>query len=175
MRFLRLSLSFAIAAFLIPAIAAAQSRSTDCYPFASESASVSADQAAHSADASAQHGFPLSNLDRSVSPCTNFFQFAVGGWLTKNPIPAAYSSWGIDSVMSNENEDTLHTILEHAAADRSAASGSSEQKIGDFYASCINTAAIDAAGAKPLVPEFARIDAMKSLSDVQTEAARLQG
>lgn len=175
MRFLRLILSFAVAALLIPAIAAAQSPNTDCQSFASRTVSLPGPQAAHSADASAQHGYPLSNLDLSVSPCTDFFQFAVGGWLTKNPIPAAYSSWSISSVMSEENEDTLHAILEHAAADRSAANGSSEQKIGDFYASCMNGSAIDAEGAKPLAPEFARIDAMRNLSDVETEAARLQG
>lgn len=175
MRFLRLILSFAVAALLIPAIAAAQSPNTDCQSFASRTVSLPGPQAAHSADASAQDGYPLSNLDPSVSPCTDFFQFAVGGWLTKNPIPAAYSSWSISSVMSEENEDTLHAILEHAAADRSAANGSSEQKIGDFYASCMNGSAIDAEGAKPLAPEFARIDAMRNLSDVETEAARLQG
>jgi len=175
MRVLRLTVSFAFAALLIPAIAAAQSRSTDCSVFASGDPFAPAAQSTHTADASAQHGFPLSNLDRSVSPCTNFFQFAVGGWLTKNPIPAAYSEWGIETVMSNENEDTLHAILDHAADDRSAVNGSSEEKIGDFYASCMNTAAIDAAGAKPLTPEFARIDAMRNLSDVETEAARLQG
>lgn len=175
MRFVRVTILFAFVALLIPAIAAAQSRTTDCRAFASGDLFAPAVQSADLANASAQHGFPLSNLDRSVSPCTNFFQFAVGGWLTKNPIPAAYSSWGIEAVMSNENEDTLHAILDHAAADRAAASGSSEQKIGDFYASCMNTRVIDAEGAKPLTSEFARIDAMKSLSDVETEAARLQG
>lgn len=175
MRFLRLTSLFAIAGLLIPAIAAAQSSSAGCDAFASRSDSAPAAQATHSADASARHGYPLSSLDRSATPCTNFFQFAVGGWLAKNPIPAAYSSWGIDSVMSNENEDTLHGILERAAADRSAPNSSSEQKIGDFYASCMNADAIDDQGAKPLTPEFARIDAMRNLSDVESEAARLQG
>ncbi|MFZ0921786.1 MAG: M13 family metallopeptidase N-terminal domain-containing protein, partial [Candidatus Acidiferrales bacterium] len=173
----RQTLPVLLIALLIPAIAAAQTRGKDCQAAAPRTASLFAGQAAHPADdsASAQHGYPLANMDRSVSPCTNFFQFAVGGWLSQNPIPAAYSSWGIDSVLADENEKTLHAILDRAAADRSAPNGSSEQKIGDFYASCMNTAAIDAEGAKPLAREFKRIDSMQNLSDVEAEAARLQG
>ena len=132
-------------------------------------------QSSHSAESeSAEHGFPLSNLDRSIPACTNFFQYAVGGWLKANPIPAAYSSWGIDYVMMNDNEKTLHSILERAAAARNALNGSPEQKISDFYASCMDESAIEAAGAKALEPELKRIDAMRSLSDLQSEAARLQ-
>ena len=175
MRFAPLRCSLLLGFLLIPAVAFAQSRTSDCQAFVSRSASTPAAQGAQSADASAQHGYALSNMDRSVSPCTNFFQFADGAWLTKNSIPAAYSSWGIDTVVENENEDTLHSILEHAAADSRARNGSAEQKIGDFYGSCMNTAAIDAAGAKPLASEFQRIDAMQSLTDVEAEAARLQG
>jgi putative endopeptidase len=175
MRFASLRYSLFLISFLAPAVACAQSGGGDCQSFVSRSAFTSAAQAAHSTDSSAQHGYALSNMDRSVSPCTNFFQFADGGWLAKNSIPAAYSSWGIDTVVENENEATLHAILEHAATDRRAANGSAEQKIGDFYASCMDTAAIDAAGAKPLAPEFQRIDAMQNLGDVEAEAARLQG
>lgn len=175
MRSPRLRLLFLLAVVLIPVVAAAQSRGADCQTLASRTASVSAAEDSHTEHASAQHGYPLSNLDRSASPCTNFFQFAVGGWLTKNPIPAAYSSWGIESVMSDDNENTLHEILEHAAADRKAPEGSSEQKIGDFYASCMNTSAIEVEGAKPLTPELKRIDALQSLSELQSEVARLQG
>lgn len=169
MRFSRLGFYLLLCVALVPSIAAAQSRTADCLSLFSGTAS----SAQNSADASADHGFPLSNLDRSASPCTNFFQFAVGGWLTKNPIPAAYSSWGIESVMSNENEDTLHSILERAKS-ANAPAGSSQQKIGDFYASCMNTTAIDAAGSKPLVPEFERIATIHDIAGLQAEVARLQ-
>lgn len=157
--------------FLIPPIAAAQSRTADCQALAS----LVGSQAANSTELSAQHGYPLSNIDHTVSPCTNFFQFAVGGWLARNPIPPAYSAWGIDYLMMDENENTLHDILDRAAADRNASNGSSEQKIGDFFSSCMNTTAIEAEGSKPLAPEFQRIGAMRSPADLNAEAARLQG
>ena len=160
-----------------PAIASAQAPLGYCELHAESRSTASgvATSAVNPSDAntSAEHGFPLSNLDRSVPACTNFFQYAVGGWLKANPIPAAYSSWGIDSVMANENEDTLHKILERAALAKAAA-GSPEQKIGDFYASCMDESAVESAGAKPLEADLKRIDAMRSLSDLQSEAARLQ-
>jgi putative endopeptidase len=72
------------------------------------------------------------------------------------------------------NREILHEILERAANDRNAEQGSNMQKIGDFYASCMDTKAIDAAGAKPLDTEFKRIDDVNSLPELQTEVARLQ-
>src|SRR6185437_7191194 len=173
------ALVFCVSFFAMAAACFAQTERSYCALHAESRTGVMRTKAAPSpntanTDNSAEHGFPLSNLDRSVPACTNFFQYAVGGWLKANPIPAAYSSWGIDSVMANENEDTLHKILEHAKADRSATNGSAEQKIGDFYASCMDESAIEAAGAKPLEPELKRIDAMRSISDLQAEAARLQ-
>ncbi|HEX9164022.1 MAG TPA: hypothetical protein VF980_20110, partial [Thermoanaerobaculia bacterium] len=56
-------------------------------------------------------GFSLSNLDRGANACTNFYQFANGGWLKSNPIPAAYSRWGNFSVVETANLEKMHTIL----------------------------------------------------------------
>lgn len=171
------SLLICAAFFSLPASSFAQGQQDYCaLRAAARNAAMSATgaQSSNSGNSkSAEDGFPLSNLDRSVPACTNFFQFAVGGWLKANPIPPAYSSWGIDTVMSNENQDTLHKILERAALAKSVA-GSAEQKIGDFYASCMDERAIEAADAKSLEPELKRIDAMSSISDLQAEAARLQ-
>src|SRR5690348_4372187 len=118
MRLFRLRRLLMCAAFFsLPAVAFAQAPRGYCALHAATRNTVTRNGAANSdgasaanADSSAEHGFPLTNLDRSVPACTNFFQYAVGGWLKSNPIPAAYSSWGIDSVMSNENEATLHKI-----------------------------------------------------------------
>src|SRR5579863_5499204 len=177
MRSLRTSLLAIVAILLFSAAAFAQSPRGYCQLRAaarSSATEASARSQSTSDSTSITHGYPLSNMDHRASACTNFFQYAVGGWLKNNPIPPAYSAWGIDSVMMNENEATLHAILERAARERDAASGSSEQKIGDFYASCMNTSAIEADGAKALSPELKRIGAMENLSDLQAEAARLQ-
>jgi putative endopeptidase len=120
------------------------------------------------------HGFDLTNLDRSVNPCDDFFKFAGGGWVKSHPIPAAHPRWGTFDQLRDNNEEVLHQILEKAAADKSAAPGSNLQKIGDFYASCMNEAAIEASGAKPLDAEFQRIADLKNSSDFQAEVGRLQ-
>jgi putative endopeptidase len=137
-------------------------------------AGATAPASAAVADDSKKGGFDLANLDRSVSPCTDFYQFANGGWMKNNPIPAAYPRWGSFTILQEHNQDVLHTILEDAAKDKSAQPGSNWQKIGDFYASCMDENAIEAAGTKPLEPEFERIAQMKDAGSLQAEVARLQ-
>jgi putative endopeptidase len=132
------------------------------------------------ADASGQagaqegQGYNLADLDRSMRPCEDFYDFAVGGWKKANPIPAAYSRWGSFNILRNHNEDVLHAILEDAAKDKTAKSGSNWQKIGDFYASCMDESGIEAAGLKPLEAELDRIAAIHDTASFQAEVARLQ-
>src|ERR1700721_1097097 len=118
-------------------------------------------------------GFDTANLDKTCKPCDDFYQFAMGGWMKANPIPPEYSTWGSFSQLLDKNQQNLRQILE-AAEKQPAAPGSNEQKIGDFYASCMDTTAIDAAGTKPIDAELASIAQMKNEADLQTEAARLQ-
>jgi putative endopeptidase len=159
--------SVALALVLLPVAAAAQTQPRSCR-------TAQARSGAASAAAPSVHGWDARNMDRRVSPCTDFYQYADGGWLARNPIPPAYSSWGIARQMQAANEAILRGILERAAAEHNAPSGSVDQKLGDFYASCMNAAAIEAEGIQPLLPEFHRIDVLSSLSGVVTEAARLQ-
>ncbi|UOQ79000.1 M13 family metallopeptidase [Hymenobacter sp. 5516J-16] len=114
------------------------------------------------------------DVDRSVSPCEDFFQFSGGNWLKNNPVPAYASSWGPRNLLGDRTQATLKRILEEAAANTSAAKGSNAQKVGDFYASGMDSAAIEKAGLTYLQPELKRISAVKDLKSLQTELARQQ-
>src|SRR6266853_4890437 len=117
-------------------------------------------------------GFETANLDRTCKPCDDFYQFAMGGWMKSNPIPPEYSSWGTFTQLADKNQQNLREILE-AAVSAQARPGSNEQKIGDFYASCMDSAAIGAAGTRSLDPELAQIAAIKTVADLEAEAERL--
>lgn len=113
-------------------------------------------------------------MDTSVRACDNFFRHAVGGWLKNNEIPAAFNSWGVDQIVEKRNFDILREVLENAAKNDKAAKGSDTQLIGDFYASCMDEAAINKAGAEPLAPYFKQIDAIKDARSLQKTIAVLQ-
>src|ERR1700730_3845985 len=126
------------------------------------------------ADEQTGHGFDLSNLDRTASPCDDFFQFADGGWVKNHPIPAAYPAWGTFNKLREDNENALRKILDEAAADKSAKAGSNWQKIGDFYASCMDESAVETAALKPVMPELQRIADVKDTASLRAEIAHLQ-
>ena len=112
-------------------------------------------------------GISLANLDRSVPPCDDFFQFANGTWLKNNPIPASETGWGGFNQLRNRNRDIVRGILDKTAADRTAKPGSNTQKVGDFYAAAMDSAAVDKAGLKYLQPRLAKINAIQDVAGVQ--------
>jgi putative endopeptidase len=116
-------------------------------------------------------GFDPSRMDTTAAACTDFYQFANGNWLKTTQIPAAFPSWGSFNILAENNRNTLHDILEEAAKNTSAKSGSVEQKIGDFYATCMGEEKREAEGAKPLAPYLARIDKIKDVKGVEAELA----
>ena len=118
-------------------------------------------------------GFNTANFDKTCKPCDDFYQFAMGGWMKANPIPAEYSTWGTFTQLRDNNLTAMRTILE-AAAKANAPAGSNEQKIGVFYASCMDTTAIEAAGLKPIATELAAIDAINDRKSLDASIAQLQ-
>jgi putative endopeptidase len=111
-------------------------------------------------------GFHMSDIDKSCKPCDDFFQYVNGNWIKNNPIPPEYASWGSGVILQDNNEKQLHEILEQAAANKEVAAGTNERKVGDFYASCMDTSSINAQGAKPLDAEFAQIAALADKMDL---------
>src|SRR3569623_97421 len=121
------------------------------------------------------NGIDATALDKTCKPCQDFYRYATGGWQDKNPIPADRARWGTFDELSEANLVRLRTIVEASAGP--GATGD-QKRLGDFYSACVNTAAIDAAGAKPLAPELARIAAIETrqnlvayLTSQQTEGA----
>ena len=88
-------------------------------------------------------GVDLANLDRSVAPCDDFYRFANGTWMKNNPIPASETGWGSFLQLRDRNRGVARRILEKAAADRTAKPGSNLQKVGDFYAAAMDSAAVE--------------------------------
>jgi endothelin-converting enzyme/putative endopeptidase len=114
----------------------------------------------------------VSSMDKTVDPCVDFFTYSCGGWLKNNPIPADQASWDAYGKLQDENREVLRRILE-AAAVPSQKRSAEEQKIGDYYAACMDEAAIDKLGAAPLKPGLDRIAGLKSKAELPAELARL--
>ncbi len=125
-----------------------------------------------SAPQPAAQTFDVNAIDRSVDPCVNFYQFACGTWKKNNPIPADKTRWGRFDELAESNRKNLRDILEKYSAPDPKRTPI-QQKVGDYYASCMDEKAVNAAGAKPLQPEFARINAIKMRTDLIAEVARL--
>jgi putative endopeptidase len=117
--------------------------------------------------------FDVNRMDKSVSPCTDFFQFANGKWLDTTEIPDDQSSWGSFNILAENNREILKGIVEEAVAKTDAEKGSDPQLIGDYYFSCMNEAEIEAAGAKPLNPYFGQIKSIRNKKDLQAQVARM--
>ena len=92
-------------------------------------------------------GLDLRDLDRTADPATDFYRFANGGWLDRNPVPADESSWGVFHEVEQRNLAVLRTLLEESAKQPA---DDLHRKLGDFYATGMDEAAIEAQGTKPL-------------------------
>jgi len=117
-------------------------------------------------------GFDVTSLDRHADPCVDFYQYTCGSWRAQNPIPPDRSRWSRFDALEERNLAILHDILERAAGDDSKRSPV-EQKIGDYYASCMDETTIDRKGIEPIRPELDRIAALQGREAIAAEVARL--
>jgi putative endopeptidase len=105
----------------------------------------------------------LTNRDTTVSPSDNFFNYANGGWFKRNPIPESEKSNGIFRTIGDTINNQIKSICEKSAKNTDAVKGSNEQKIGDFYASGMDTITIDKLGLKPLDKDLKAIESIKDI------------
>ncbi|MFI5252752.1 MAG: M13 family metallopeptidase [Bacteroidota bacterium] len=114
------------------------------------------------------------NMDTSAKPSDDFNEYANGGWLKNNPIPPDQTTWGSFNELAEKNLTAEWSILKDAAKTTDAQKGTNAQKVGDFYFSGMDSASIEAQGAKPLDSEFKAIAAISNSSELQKEIAHLQ-
>jgi len=114
----------------------------------------------------------LNAIDKTANPCVDFYQYACGSWIKKNPIPPDQARWGRFSELEERNREVLHQILEEASKPNPKRDPIA-QKIGDYYGACMDTAGIEAKGLMPLQPEFDRIRNLKDKSELAAEVAHL--
>jgi putative endopeptidase len=117
-------------------------------------------------------GIDTTNFDRSVRPQDDLFRFVNGGWIKRTPIPSDAPRWGTFDELDERSREAMRAILEDAARSNAPA-GSEEQKVGDFYASFLDSARVESLGVTPLEGELAHIAAITSVSALAPEFARL--
>jgi endothelin-converting enzyme/putative endopeptidase len=117
-------------------------------------------------------GFDPSAMDRSVQPCDDFYQFACGTWVKNNPVPADRSRYGRFDELTERNQATLRSILD-GVSKPDPKRNAVDQKIGDYYATCMDDAGIEKKGAAALKPELDRIAAIKTKAEIAGALAHL--
>ena len=109
-------------------------------------------------------GVDLGALDQNVSACDDFYKFACGGWMAKNPPPPDQPRYGRFDELQNRNNEILRDILENAA--KGGSTSPEVQKVGDYYVSCMAEAEIEKKGTAPLAADLARVEAINSKHDI---------
>jgi len=113
-----------------------------------------------------ERGIDPANFDTTCSPCTDFYQYANGAWLANNPVPPDQSRWSVWNEIRERNYKILHEILENAAA-TGGEPGTTNEIVGDFYATAIDSTGAEAQGVDPIRPDLQRIDAIANRADLQ--------
>ena len=136
-----------------------------------------------SLQASAQHASPAktkapyinkTDMDLTIKAGDNFYDFAGGNWIKNNPVPAKETRWGSFNVLRDFNINAVRTLVATAADNKKAAPGSIEKRVGDFYASGMDSIAIEKAGASPVKAELAKIKSVNSLAGILSQTAEMR-
>jgi putative endopeptidase len=117
------------------------------------------------ARAKSQPVLDVTSMDTTVDPCTDFFAYSCGTWIKKNPIPPDQTSWSVYSKLEDDNKAILREILESSASPAGKRDAVT-QKIGDYYAACMDEEAINAAALKPLQPALDQIQQLHAKRDI---------
>src|SRR4051794_26672503 len=121
-----------------------------------------------------QHGVYTADLDRSVEPCTDFYEYSNGTWRKDNPIPASMPRWSRRWQAGETAKDRLKEILDEVSARTDWRPSSVEQLIGDFSAGCMDQAKADQRGLEPLKPLLAEIEQLREPADLGRMIGKLQ-
>ena len=116
----------------------------------------------------------VTSMDRSIDPCVDLYRFSCGGWQKKNPIPADQTSWSVYAKLHQDNLDFLRSMLEQAAKPSPASAPPWNKRTGDFYAACMNEAAVEKSGLRTIQSKLDAIAQVKSLKDLTPVVAQLQ-
>ena len=116
-------------------------------------------------------GFDPTAMDKTADPCVDFYQYSCGNWMKNNPIPSDKARWGRFDALAERNLHVLRGILEKAEAPGQHTA--IEQKVGDYYAACMDEATVEKKGASPLQPEMQHIAAIKSKQEMIAQVASM--
>ena len=117
-------------------------------------------------------GLDIQALDTAADPCVDFYQYACGGWMKNNPIPADQANWDVYSKLAEDNQKFLHGMLTELASGGSERT-ITQQKAGDYFAACMDEGAVEQRGMTPLADHLQRIDGLRSKTELPALLAEL--
>ncbi|RZL20218.1 MAG: M13 family peptidase [Pedobacter sp.] len=114
------------------------------------------------------------NMDLTVKPGDDFYNYASGTWVKNNPVPAKETRWGTFNALRDFNSNAVKSLVEEAAADKSAPAGSVKKRVGDFYAAAMDSAAIEKLGYTPIKADLEKIKQVKTLQNILDQVAYMR-
>ncbi|TCD11056.1 M13 family peptidase [Pedobacter frigidisoli] len=114
------------------------------------------------------------NMDLSVKPGDDFYTYASGNWIKNNPVPAKETRWGSFNELRDFNINAVKTLVEDAAANKSAPAGSVKRRVGDFFAAAMDTVAIEKLGYTPIKADLEKIKQIKDIQGVLDQVAYMR-